>query len=378
MQADIASSLVRARALLDGGDLAAAERLYVDVLAVEPALVPALRARAEIALARNDPAAALTFVKESLGAALSTAASRATQPVRVLQLGSVHPGAHVNTDRVLNPLWTETTTLLVERWDLAWELPEHDVIVNAIADADIARPALELAAHLTAATGTPIVNAPERVLATTRVENAARLQGIDGLRVPRVRRVSRGEAEALGNFPILLRAPGFHNGANFEKIESAAQLGAVLQRLPGEELLEIEYVDAYGADGAVRKYRAMAVGGKLLPAHLAIGEVWNLHYFSASMTPERQAEEARYLNGMREHLGERAYRALERIVEILDLDYCGIDFGCDRSGDVVLFEANASMSVYLPDDVPAHKLRRAAVFAIDGALTSTISRLARR
>jgi len=378
VEADIATHLLRARSLLDGGDLDAAERLYVEALAIEPALATALRGRAEIALARDDVAGALSLVEASLGAALNEVPSLAPLPLRVLQLGSIHPGAHTNTDRVLNPLWTETITLLVEKWDLSWPLPPHDIVVNAISDAYLCAPALDLAAYLVTTTDRAVLNDPTRVLATTRSRNAERLRHIEGLRVPRVELLTRDEAARRRQYPLLLRVPGFHNGANFEMVCSDAERDATIASLPPGDLLAIEYVDTRAADGAFRKYRAMAVDGKIYPAHLAIGDVWNLHYFSASMNEARCAEEIAYLADMQGQLGDRAHHALENIAWILGLEYFGIDFGVDSNGDVVLFEANASMTVYLPEDLPENGYRRAAVFNIDGALYDLIARLAER
>ena len=50
-------------------------------------------------------------------------------------------------------------------------------------------------------------------------------------------------------------------------------------------------------------------------------------------------------------VGARGMAALERINVALDLDYCGIDFAVNASGDILLFEANATMvMVPLSDD----------------------------
>src|SRR5208337_2052055 len=108
----------------------------------------------------------------------------------------------------------------------------------------------------------------------------------EGLRIPRVERITREAAANINRYPALLRAPGYHNGAFFEMLHDDAERDAAIAALPPGDLLWIEYVDARGADGAFRKYRAMAVEGALYPAHLAIGEVWKLHYFSATMNDE--------------------------------------------------------------------------------------------
>ena len=42
-------------------------------------------------------------------------------------------------------------------------------------------------------------------------------------------------------------------------------------------------------------------------------------------------------------LGQRGIAALERISAMLDLDYGGIDFAVNAQGDILFFEANATM-----------------------------------
>jgi hypothetical protein len=73
-----------------------------------------------------------------------------------------------------------------------------------------------------------------------------------------------------------------------------------------------------------------------------------------------RAEEAAFLGDMREAIGERAVAALEAIRKELALDYGGIDFGIDRNGNVLLFEANATMMVPPPDSNPLFQYRRPA------------------
>jgi len=147
-----------------------------------------------------------------------------------------------------------------------------------------------------------------------------------------------------------LRTPGFHNGEHFVRVENAQQLTGALTSLPGNELTAIEFLDARGTDGKFRKYRVMLVDGRLYPLHLAISSNWKIHYVTADMADnaEHRAEEARFLENMPAVLGSRAMAALQLIQETLALDYAGIDFGLSREGDVLLFEANATMVVPEP------------------------------
>ena len=65
--------------------------------------------------------------------------------------------------------------------------------------------------------------------------------------------------------------------------------------------------------------------------------------------PSHRAEDAAFLLNMPAVLGPRALAALAAIQRSLGLDYAGADFALDSRGEVLLFEANATMVVNPPD-----------------------------
>ena len=67
---------------------------------------------------------------------------------------------------------------------------------------------------------------------------------------------------------------------------------------------------------------------------------------------------------MTKAIGAKAMAALERIAGVLGLDYAGIDFGIGPGGEVLLFEANATMVVNPPDPDARWAYRRPAVATI--------------
>ena len=219
---------------------------------------------------------------------------------------------------------------------------------------------------------------------TGRIDNAAHLSALPGVVTPRTRSVERGIiASAQGAswvrnrgfaFPLLLRSPGYHTGRNFVLVESAADLTEAAASLPGDELLVIEYLDARGADGNARKYRAMMIGGKIFPLHLAISRNWKVHYFTSDMAdqPDHRAEELAFLTDMPSVIGETAMAALAAICKALGLDYAGIDFGLSAGGDLLLFEANATMVIASPDPDPRWAYRRGAITAVIDAVMAMI------
>ena len=60
--------------------------------------------------------------------------------------------------------------------------------------------------------------------------------------------------------------------------------------------------------------------------------------------------------------------ALEKINTALDLDYCGIDFTVNADGDILLFEANATMVMVPLSDDPKWDYRRPAFDAVFAAV----------
>ena len=66
--------------------------------------------------------------------------------------------------------------------------------------------------------------------------------------------------------------------------------------------------------------------------------------------------------------------ALGGIRDALGLDYAGIDFGLGADGDLLLFEANATMVIAPPDRDERWAYRRAAIGAILDAAVAMIMR----
>ncbi len=291
-----------------------------------------------------------------------------TTPVDVLLLVSAH-GGNVVMAPLIDRTAVRTYTLVVEGYRATMELPPHHVVFNAVGDADRAGDALVAAETIVRRSSAPAINDPARVRDTGRIDVCRRLSALPGVIAPATRAFARDDITpqallAAGlTFPLLLRSPGYHTGAHFTAVASADALAAARADLPGRELLAIGFLDGRGADGAYRKYRVLFVDGRLYPLHLAISMHWKVHYFSADMhdRADHRAEEAAFLAGMHGVLGARAIAALEGIAAVLGLDYGGIDFGLDAAGNVLVYEANATMVVLPPPPGERFAYRRPAV-----------------
>jgi glutamate/tyrosine decarboxylase-like PLP-dependent enzyme/glutathione synthase/RimK-type ligase-like ATP-grasp enzyme len=293
-------------------------------------------------------------------------------PITILELVAIGPG-NTRIKSYLSDTVFQRYLVATEFYEPTTPLPPHQLIVNAIGDADVAGAALAGAEALLARSTAPVINAPAAVMATGRCAIAERLASVPGvvtaktMTLPRESLAAAKAGRALNRhgfrFPLLLRTPGFHGGENLLRVESAAGFPAALAELPGNDLMVMQFLNARGADGKTRKYRVMMIDGSLYPLHAAIAHDWKIHYFSAEMADnaEHRAEDAAFLADMRGVLGPKAMTALEGIQQVLGLDYGGIDFGLNRQGEILVFEANAAMAIFAPDADARWEYRRPAV-----------------
>ena len=358
---------------------------YEAALRIDPDYAPAHQGFGAVLSDLGDRGGArYHFQKGFRDHAISSLPYRGTKPpVALLQLVS-SGGGNIPTASFLDDGVFLTSVIVTDYLDPAAPLPPHQLVFNAIGDADLCEPALEAAIRLIARTAAPVINDPKAVMKTGRIGNARRLRAIPGVVTPRTVTMARpvlagpGGAAALAKqqftFPLLLRSPGYHTGRNFVLVETTNELSAAAAGLPGDDLLVIEYLDARGRDGNARKYRVMMIGGQLYPLHLAISRQWKVHYFTSDMAdkPDHRLEEAAFLGDMPASLGGKAIAALTRIQEALGLDYAGIDFGIGPDGDLLLFEANATMVIAPLDPDERWAYRRAAIGKILDAVVAMI------
>jgi tetratricopeptide (TPR) repeat protein len=343
------------------GDLAAARECFERALALSPDQREAHRGLSYVLRDLGEEAASRQHAESAFkGNSVVVQPYRGKNaPIRILQLVS-GVGGNAAVERFLDNRTFLSTVIVAEYFDTDMPLPAHEVLINAIADADLSSTALDAAEKIVQKTSAAIVNHPRAIKVTTRAQSTKCLAAIPSVLAPKTLNLPRASLttdhtlQILGDhgfeFPILLRSPGFHTGQYFERVENLDQLEGTLTKLPGQEVMVIQYLDSRGPDGKFRKYRVMMIDGELLPLHLAISRDWKVHYFTAEMAdyPEHRRQDAAFLENMTLVLGEKAVRALHEIQKALGLDYAGIDFGISVDGKLILFEANAAMNVLPP------------------------------
>ncbi len=366
--------------LYQSGDLPASREHYEIALRYDPAHAEAHQGLAYVLAEMGDAEGAAWHRRKGFQdrAVLALPYRGEGPPVSLLLLIS-SVGGNIPTRHLLDDRVFQTFVVAPEFYDSKVPLPPHQIIFNAIGDADLAADALVAAQSVVALSAAPVINLPSAVLATGRADHA-RLAHLPGVVMPLTVTLPRellSSPEAAATvarhgfrFPLLVRTPGFHTGRHFLRVEGPEALEGAVAQLPGRELTVIEFLNARGADGKVRKYRVMMIDGQLYPLHVAISSQWKIHYFTAEMA-ERQdhrAEDAEFLANMPGVLGPRAMEALKHIQATLGLDYAGIDFGLSATGDLLLFEANATMVVNPPEPDERWAYRRPAVERIFAAV----------
>jgi hypothetical protein len=234
------------------------------------------------------------------------------------------------------------------------DLTGYRVLVNLITEAEKNSKILETLRKILRGVPGRVINRPEAVLRTTRDQVARLLTGIPGLIVPKAVRLDGRKpaiaAKALDKAgivpPIILRQAGTHTGRIVGLFDSVEQAVAALG--PGEHVAT-QFVDFAGADGLYRKFRVFFIGREVVLRHMIISDVWNVHVKDRtrfmSRHPELVAEE-RALIESEEPFAPKVRAVLDAVGERMPLDFFGMDFAITQSGDVVLFEANATMNFF--------------------------------
>lgn len=263
----------------------------------------------------------------------------------------------------------------------AVDLPRYDFVFNAVGDPDAAPRSQAAAATFVQTCSAPLINRPDRVARTLRSTIGAVIGAVPHLRVPGVRRFLRDEGDLVQaiaasglRFPLIVRPAGRHGGEGAVKVEDVAGLAAAIPA-GADAVYATEFVNYRANDGLYRKYRVIFVDRMPYPYHLAIGDHWLVHYWTSDMETNagRRDEEARFLDDPQGVLGSRAWDTLKAVAQAMDLDYAGMDFSLLPDGDILFFEANATMLVH-PEDEEMFAYKASAVQAILAATSDMICR----
>lgn len=310
-----------------------------------------------------------------------------SEPIRVLHLMGVADSKTVTLSRISRdpakmPMHfsgnVELSALVGDEFEvvrmLCGALPSEPfrakpfaVVLNGICDPDTNAEALRAAASIVDQVGVKVFNDPTLVSQLTRDEVANRLDGIDGLVVPKtvrirptaVREVLPLAAASGVEAPVLVREAGSHGGHDLTLVRSPDDVD-LLERFAydGRQFYATEFVDYRSDDGRWRKHRALVVGGRPIAKHLIASASWNVHARDRTPVDESaalQQEDDEFVGASPMPFD----RVLRDVHARLGLDYFGVDFGVDGAGRVVLFEANSCVRALegtaTESPIPSHR-----------------------
>jgi hypothetical protein len=252
--------------------------------------------------------------------------------------------------------------------DTPWPdtVPEHDVLLVAIAESEANRDLLPMVAQLVATWPRPVINRPEHIAVLSRDGVCAALEGVGGMLLPATIRTDRGSLGALAagditvaellpgdDFPLIVRPLGSHAGTDLDKVNDAAELLAYLGRVDAAEFYLSRFVDYSGADGLFRKYRVVLIAGVPYICHFAISKHWMIHYLNAGMaeSEDKRRQEEECMLHFDHEFAARHRTALLDINRRIKLDYVGIDCAETADGQLLIFEIDNAMIVHGMDPV---------------------------
>ncbi|MCP5081837.1 MAG: hypothetical protein GY948_09085 [Alphaproteobacteria bacterium] len=235
-----------------------------------------------------------------------------------------------------------------------FELGGFDVLFNAISDPDVFGARLEVLAD----TSETIVNHPQQCLQNTRNWLSETFANETDFIVPKTVRVAAKSrradvlAEHDPNFPLLMRPVGSQTGDGLVKFDTASEFTKTDYVL--EESYLTEFHDFGSDDSFYRKFRCWWIGGTVVPNHLFVHTHWKVHSAASRLEtmdgrPALQAEEKEFLADAKSPRREQVDHMMHAIAEANGLDYFGVDFSFLPSGQIVVFEANATMRSHYPE-----------------------------
>ena len=331
---------------------------YARVLDIEPSDMRAHLAMYELEQISGNTEKAIAHQARVLEQQTLFSQTAAGERRRILVL--MAPGdwqANVPVDFLIDPAATTVHKLyLLSRGQAARAtLPPADLVFTAIAESDANTELLQIAREVVDRSGLPSINAPDRILATSRTRVWEALHGLPDVVIPETVRVSR-EALARGQtglaYPLVVRPVGSHAGHGLERVDSAEDVREYLEGAPARDFYVMPFVDFSKEDGYFRKYRIIVVDGTPYAYHLAISPRWMIHYYNAPMRENAwmREEEQRFLTDFESVFGPALQKALRAVARTLGLEYFGLDCSIDRQGRLLIFEADPAMIVHAGDD----------------------------
>ncbi len=240
--------------------------------------------------------------------------------------------------------------------------PRPDLIINNVVNGEgiQADGSMKKLAEFIEAFDVPVINHPLHVMQATRELTAKIVSEVPGVIVPAIKRFSKCEKsdtelvddiETNFKYPVIVRTIFKQHGEGMVKVDNHEELLESWNGIP-DEFYVSQFVDSRHESGFYRKIRAGIVGDEIVVVRIDYDRYWKIH---GRVKPERVKfyrenphlldKERRICADPDKELGSGVIRALHEIGRRIPLDIFGIDFDVNIEGEIVFFEANATMNL---------------------------------
>ncbi len=242
------------------------------------------------------------------------------------------------------------------------ELPRPDLIINNQTNAETlaGQQELPLLCDFIDSLGAPVINHPKNALSTSREDTVRLIEDIPGVITPDTTRFSTlnksrdelvEEIESQVKYPFIIRTLSAQEGKGMQVVNDRESLHQSLDDKPGD-FYTTEFFESRHESGLFRKIRAAIVGDEIHIVRVDHSPDWKVHGRMSNAPhriefyrqhPELLATEKRICANPSGELGESTMHILEEIRKRIPLEVFGIDFDVTSDGEILFFEANATM-----------------------------------
>lgn len=242
-------------------------------------------------------------------------------------------------------------------------MPHPALALNNVVNAEQLRvdDTLQRVSDLEDSLGVKVINHPRLAAQVTRQKNAERFANIPGLISPKVFRYHNDKTqrivlikdiESRCGYPVIIRTVFHQMGSGTWLIHKRDELADILDRLDVLQFYAIRYIQSRHRQGTFRALRAAFIDGQAMLIRADYSESWNVRARRNSRQQAFYAEHPQLLqlanatvSNPQAQLGQAIFDKLDAVARLMPLDIFGMDFDVTEGGDLLIFEANATMNL---------------------------------
>jgi hypothetical protein len=315
--------------------------------------------------------------------------------LRVLALAAdIDMGGNMPIEFLLEESGIELQTLyVIDGMKLPDRLPDHDIAIVIASDSEESQAALRIIDRAAAGWPRPLLNPPHLVGNLDRDKLYRLLRGIEGLDIPAIVNMTRGQLSDVAasklslpeilhriQFPLIVRPRGSHAGVGLARLDDCGAIERYLADRPEQDFFVSRFVDYASEDGLFRKYRVVFIEGRPFACHMAIANRWDIWYLNAGMSESaaKRLEEETFMRTFDAGFARRHQAAMAEMAARIGLDYFTIDCAENKQGELLLFEADNTAVVHNMDSPFVFPYKPPQMHVIFEAFTAMLHRASRR